>query len=489
MWSPFEKYDGDPRDRRTPPGIEPVNIAEDERTMYDGRLIRTAVVGRRDSTEPVYLPLDYAGASDVLRRHRQSGFSCGIHLGGCGWPLLVRRSRQDLKVAHFAHRPNGPVCPRHDGLSPGSADHLFIYNGLVFLARRNGGNFHRAQRTDIDISNGRCASVLLRGDRTAVRVQFMDLAEDVWRVQDGELRHSFENIQWIFGQGVSGPVEALKDRDGYVLRARCEFRNGAREVLVRKEAYGSVSDWIPLHDCLITASGTVLFATAADSSATGLLATVPVWPFESIEAAENTPISGFWLAAKVRPVLRDLAAAMARDDWQAARAIRAAQQPLLNRLADSSLYDEKQQLRVIMRWHVHHPSAPRQGPRTEKKPNREMKASASGAAARTGVKDSKRKRGRTPPPPKRDMPIKLSSQERFRRRATGIVLELETARYNNDADEIRALWKSNSHVLEALRKGDQDGLGHLRSQLIRVRAWLLNQPAAKPERPGRTEST
>lgn len=91
----------------------------------------------------------------------------------------------------------------------------------------------------------------------------MDLAEDVWRVEDGELRHSFENIQWIFGQGVSGPTKALKDRDGFVLRARCEFRNGAREVLVRMEPFESVSAWVPLNDCVITANGTVT-ATAME---------------------------------------------------------------------------------------------------------------------------------------------------------------------------------------------------------------------------------
>lgn len=465
-------------------GVVGAEVVADARWEFDGRLIRTAVVGGRDSTVPVYLPTDYVGASDMLRRYRHEGFFCGILLGGCGWPLRVRRSKYDLKVSHFAHRPNGPVCQRYDSGGYGSADHLFVYDGLVFLARRNGGYSHRAQRQDISIRHGRCESVLVRHETSAVRVQFTDLAEDVWRIDDGELRHSFENIQWIFGQGVEGPVKALKAQDGYVLRARCEFRDGTREVLVRMETFDATTDWIPLTDCTIAAAGIVTAAPMADLHPAHLQALLDQ------EAADAAVMSGsgtgrlpdYTLAIALQPVLDELFEAMNRNDCHAATSIRSTNQPLLDMLSKSALDDEKEQFRRVMRWHLKHPEY-RRPPSTKVKPNKTR-------AAQDSEDEGKANPASTPPSRPTEKPSKARRDEatgieseadrfaakqrnRFIKRATTFVERLEAAKFQDDVHEVRRQVASYTDLIQELRENGPSGL---RGRFIRVHAWLINQP-------------
>lgn len=333
--------------------VDNVHEFEGSHSAFDYRLIRTAVVGARDSTEPVFLPQDYAGATDVLRRNRGEGFYCGLLLGGCGWPLRIWRSRHEAKVAHFAHRPNGPVCTRYDA-HDADADHLYIYNGLVFLARRHTRSYGMTSRNDISFGRSGCDSVLIQSDASAVRVQFADLAEEVWRFEDGRLQRSFENIQWIFGLGAGSAAKALKARDGYVLRARCELREGTRQVLVRMETPNSESPWIPLEECYITEDGTVTATRMLDYYPDNLQERMS----EVLHAAESSNVEAGTPSHHpdvIRTVIGELTDSMSRDDYERAAEVRNLHLDSLARLTDMNMTAEIKEYRIFMRWYVNHP--------------------------------------------------------------------------------------------------------------------------------------
>lgn len=95
--------------------------------QIDTRLVQTAVIGGRDSDQPVILPEEPHNLDEFRRQFGTDRFWCGTLLGGCGEKLMTKR--YETKVCHFSHYPdrqgNRAVCHRSEN-GVDSADHLFI---------------------------------------------------------------------------------------------------------------------------------------------------------------------------------------------------------------------------------------------------------------------------------------------------------------------------------------------------------------------------
>ncbi|QVI24272.1 hypothetical protein KHQ06_16785 [Nocardia tengchongensis] len=329
--------------------------------MQDKRLVRTAVLGDRLSTSPFYLPDSRPDADRVVEKFTRDAFYCGEYLGGCGWPLTVRLC--DDRVCHFAHHPNGPICARTESAATGgegSADHLYIYNGLLRLAG------HTADRPglpeELHMVDKRCRHIQIGRGRTAIRVQLRDLRTDAWEFEDDELRRRYDHVQWIAGPDALGTAYTLKNRDGYVLRARCQTRGGTREVQVRVDGYGDERQWIPLTQCQIGSDGTVTAPTLTEQRGHHeharkqpqpalRIATGPV-SVPSLEPAHITnPHSNEELGPWVELVLAEFRAAMGRGDRNTVESLRAIHRSTFQqvRLSDD-LSEQWAEYVAILNW-------------------------------------------------------------------------------------------------------------------------------------------
>jgi len=216
----------------------------------DNRRVQTAVLGSPDSDHPLSLPTDRREAALYLSRYRGARFFCGTHLGGCGWELMSKLYSD--RVCHFAHHPDpkglAPECERrYAGVD--SADHLYIHRGLT-------SRLGSAQRFQGNLVDGRCTDLLVElYGRSAVRVQFVNLAPHVWEREDEALRTWLAHVDWMLGPRAGETAKYLVDRDGYALRVRCEAGSDTRVVKVGTETAQGDLEWVPLTDCEIDARG------------------------------------------------------------------------------------------------------------------------------------------------------------------------------------------------------------------------------------------
>ncbi|MEV5775837.1 competence protein CoiA family protein [Streptomyces antimycoticus] len=108
-------------------------------SVVDTRLVQTAVIGTRDSDQPVILPEEPYNLDQFRRHFQQKRFWCGTLLGGCGEELMTKR--YESKVCHFAHFPDrtglAPTCHRVAN-GADSPDHLFIKRDLTDWLKTQG---------------------------------------------------------------------------------------------------------------------------------------------------------------------------------------------------------------------------------------------------------------------------------------------------------------------------------------------------------------
>ncbi|GGO19498.1 hypothetical protein GCM10010116_39180 [Microbispora rosea subsp. aerata] len=222
----------------------------------DTRRVQTAVLGSPDSDHPLSLPTDRKEAAHYLSRYKGKRFFCGRHLGGCGWELMPKLYGD--RVCHFAHHPDpkgvAPICERRYS-GPDSADHLYIHRGLTTGLGKAGvaqpfrGTLVKGQCTDLLVNPGR--------NRSAIKVQFVNLPPDVWTKEDEELRARLGRVDWLLGPYALGNAKYLLNRDGYALRVRCEQQGSTRVVKIGTETRDGDLEWSELKDCDISEQGII----------------------------------------------------------------------------------------------------------------------------------------------------------------------------------------------------------------------------------------
>ncbi|MFC7909898.1 hypothetical protein [Streptomyces nigra] len=222
--------------------------------QVDTRLIQTAVIGGRDSDQPVILPEQPHNFDQFLRRFGRDDFWCGTLLGGCGEPLHPKR--YVTKVCHFSHGadPGRGECHRTTHSADG-ADHLFVKAHATRWLTTQGHAAHGELRTF-----GHC-----HGDAVDFRLPASDMflrfelhSEDYrsWRKAADSLGAKEGRIEWVFGRD-DVLAHDMVARRGYALLVRCETEGNDRRVFIGTLTDGRKPAWDPLEQCRMTGKGLV----------------------------------------------------------------------------------------------------------------------------------------------------------------------------------------------------------------------------------------
>jgi hypothetical protein len=224
--------------------------------QIDTRLVQTAVIGGRDSDQPVILPEEPHNLDEFRRQFGTDRFWCGTLLGGCGEKLMTKR--YETKVCHFSHYPdrqgNRTVCGRTaNGVD--SADHLFIKAHVTRWLTRQ-GHAPRAELRSLGHGPGDAVDFWLRA--TGQHLRFELRSEDYrnWRRAADSLGAKEGHIEWLFGSDCV-ITRDLVSSQGYALRVRCETEGNDRRVLVGTVTENRHVAWAPLEECRMTNAGLV----------------------------------------------------------------------------------------------------------------------------------------------------------------------------------------------------------------------------------------
>ncbi|MEU9875218.1 competence protein CoiA family protein [Streptomyces phaeochromogenes] len=225
-------------------------------SVVDTRLIQTAVIGVRDSDQPVILPEEPYNLDQFRRHFQRKRFWCGTLLGGCGGELMTKR--YETKVCHFAHYPDhagtAPVCDRIAN-GADSADHLFIKRDVIAWLQAQGLRV-RVELRNLGTGPGDAVDFWLPSTHQLLRFQLCLQDYRTWYRAERELSTSSEQMDWLFG--AEGPISAnMVERQGYALRVKCETHGSDRRVLIGVERAGRPVTWSPLDDCRLTSDGLI----------------------------------------------------------------------------------------------------------------------------------------------------------------------------------------------------------------------------------------
>ncbi|MFE2864970.1 hypothetical protein [Embleya sp. NPDC059259] len=222
--------------------------------QIDTRLIQTAVIGARDSDQPVILPEEPHNLDEFRRQFGTDRFWCGKLLGGCGEKLMTKR--YETKVCHFSHYPDRhgsrATCGRTaNGVD--SADHLFIKLHVTrWLADQ--GHAARAELRSLGHGPGDAVDFWLRATDQHLRFELHPEDYRNWRKAADSLGAKEGHIEWVFRP--DGTITRdMMARQGYALRVRCETKGNDRRVLIGTMTENRGVIWAPLEQCRMSSSG------------------------------------------------------------------------------------------------------------------------------------------------------------------------------------------------------------------------------------------
>jgi hypothetical protein len=224
--------------------------------QIDTRLVQTAVIGGRDSDQPVILPEEPHNLDEFRRQFGTDRFWCGTLLGGCGEKLMTKR--YETKVCHFSHYPdrhgNRSVCGRTaNGVD--SADHLFIKLHVTrWLADQ--GHAARAELRSLGHGPGDAVDFWLRATDQHLRFELHPEDYRNWRKAADSLGAKEGHIEWVFGRD-GAITRDMVARQGYALRVRCETDGNDRRVHIGTVTENRTVTWAPLEQCRMVGSGLV----------------------------------------------------------------------------------------------------------------------------------------------------------------------------------------------------------------------------------------
>ncbi|QUW78587.1 hypothetical protein SMIR_05175 [Streptomyces mirabilis] len=224
--------------------------------QIDFRLVQTAVMGGRDSDQPVILPEEPHNLDEFRRQFGKDDFWCGTLLGGCGERLMTKR--YETKVCHFSHFPDRDgsraACHRTaNGVD--SADHLFV---KAHVTQWLAGQGHAAQAELCSLGHGPGDAVdfVLRATNQRLRFELRPNDYRSWRGTADSLAAKEGHVEWVFGLE-SAITRDMTARYGYALRVRCETDGNSRRVLIGTVTENRPVAWSPLEQCRMTGDGLI----------------------------------------------------------------------------------------------------------------------------------------------------------------------------------------------------------------------------------------
>ncbi|MFD7757244.1 hypothetical protein [Streptomyces sp. NPDC059757] len=224
--------------------------------QLDTRLVQTAVIGGRDSDQPIILPEEPHNLDEFRRQFGTDRFWCGTLLGGCGEKLMTKR--YETKVCHFSHYPvhdgSRALCHRTAN-GADSADHLFIkLHVKEWLAQQ--GHAAQAELRSFGGGPGDAVDFWLRATEQHLRFELCPEDYRSWRRAADSLGAKEGHVEWVFGP--DGPIPRdMVARQGYALRVRCETAVDDRRVLIGTVTEKQPVAWAPLDACQMTRDGIV----------------------------------------------------------------------------------------------------------------------------------------------------------------------------------------------------------------------------------------
>jgi hypothetical protein len=209
----------------------------------DRRRIQTAVLGSKDSDEPLMLPMEAIELDAFRHRYESDTFWCGTLLGGCGNRLTTKLYVD--RACHFAHFPDPDALPHVCGRRArgvNSADHLYVKSAAAaWLA----GHGEQASFEYPRPGGAPLGSVVdVRWPRGALRVHLDQSVTPVW--DDG--------LEPVLGLGVPVDRDTLIRR-WYVHRIRLDSEGTARRVRIGTEAFARPTEWFTLDECEMSERG------------------------------------------------------------------------------------------------------------------------------------------------------------------------------------------------------------------------------------------
>ncbi|MGW0550117.1 hypothetical protein [Streptomyces altiplanensis] len=224
--------------------------------QIDTRLVQTAVIGGRDSDQPVILPEEPHNLDEFRRQFGTDRFWCGTLLGGCGEKLMTKR--YESKVCHFSHYPahdgSRGTCHRTaNGVD--SADHLFIKAHVrEWLAQQ--GHAAQAELRSLGGGPGDAVDFWLRATEQHLRFELNPEDYRSWRRAADSLGAKEGHVEWVFGP--DGPIPRdMVARQGYALRVQCESAGTDRRILIGTVTEAQPVAWAPLDACRMTRDGII----------------------------------------------------------------------------------------------------------------------------------------------------------------------------------------------------------------------------------------
>ncbi|MBE8477459.1 hypothetical protein [Streptomyces justiciae] len=225
-------------------------------TQVDFRLVQTAVMGGRDSDQPVILPEEPHNLDEFRRQFGKDDFWCGRLLGGCGERLMTKR--YETKVCHFSHFPDRDgsraACHR-TAKGVDSADHLFIKTQVTqWLAGQ--GHATQAELRSLGHGPGDAVDFVLRATNQRLRFELRSNDYRSWRGTADSLAAKEGHVEWVFGLE-SAITRDVTARYGYALRVRCETDGNSRRVLIGTVTENRPVAWTALEQCRMTGDGLI----------------------------------------------------------------------------------------------------------------------------------------------------------------------------------------------------------------------------------------
>ncbi|MFC8124878.1 hypothetical protein [Streptomyces sp. NPDC057302] len=224
--------------------------------QIDFRLVQTAVMGGRDSDQPIILPEEPHNLDEFRRQFGKDAFWCGTLLGGCGERLMTKR--YETKVCHFSHFPDrdgSRVACHRTANGVDSADHLFVKAHVTqWLAGQ--GHATQAELRSLGHGPGDAVDFVLRATNQRLRFELRPTDYRSWRGTADSLAAKEGHVEWVFGLE-SAITRDMTARYGYALRVRCETDGNSRRVLIGTVTENRPVAWSPLEQCRMTGDGLI----------------------------------------------------------------------------------------------------------------------------------------------------------------------------------------------------------------------------------------
>ncbi|MFJ6022589.1 hypothetical protein ACIQFP_24845 [Nocardiopsis alba] len=399
--------------------------------VLDHRLVQTAVLGHRRSSDPAYLPMERREALEFRRRHPYSTFWCGLLLGGCGGQLSPKVYR--AKVSHFAHHASSNDCTRrHGGIE--SADHLYASKQVNSWLGGLGQSPREPEFTGDFASGGTCQRVTLPATNEHPTI-FFEFSTDITEELDRLFTHMRgRSPSWLVRENLDFTQRLLRE-NGFVLRFRMRTRNLERVLEVGTTGFSGSTHWEAIEDCTFTTHG--ITTRRMTELAEARRQAPPQVPVVARSAPKEPKLK------KPHPLITSLQFSLEQNDRANVRHLSHQLRLTMRASRNSGITGFQEKAEALLAWSSRLLAQDKRPPVTEQRPLYRPaslgKATTRPKSARTSLDHSKKQRSAQPP--RQDRPRKQKADRRppEKRALNTLITDAAKAYDTGDQNELRQI--------------------------------------------------